>query len=94
MMTRYQLGANRERALKKKLEDEGYFVVRSSGSHTALDLVAFKPNSILLIQVKGKSHRAEGRRELGKVKPFLPPLAQAVLATKEFRKKGFKIEVV
>ena len=38
----YQKGARAERALKKKLETEGFFVIRSAGSKGKVDIAAFK----------------------------------------------------
>ena len=40
-MTQYQRGYRIERLAKKKLENKGYYVVRSAGSH-GIDLFAFK----------------------------------------------------
>jgi Holliday junction resolvase len=45
-------GADFERAVKKHLERNGYFVVRSAGSKGPVDLVALKAREILLIQAK------------------------------------------
>ena len=39
----YRNGANRERRLKKKFEADGWFVIRSSGSHGIVDLALFAP---------------------------------------------------
>lgn len=41
-MTQYQRGANFERLVKKKWEENGYYVIRSAGSHGIADLVAIK----------------------------------------------------
>ena len=51
-MSNYSKGANYERAVKKELEKEGYSVIRSAGSHGIFDLVAWKSDKILFIQVK------------------------------------------
>lgn len=42
-MTNYQRGAIFERRVKARLEACGYFVLRSAGSHSPVDLCAFKP---------------------------------------------------
>ena len=61
-MSNYSRGANLERKIKKRLESEGWFVVRSAGSKGLVDLVAFasgqKP---VFIQVKltGKLSKLE-----------------------------------
>lgn len=51
-MKRYRKGADKERRLKKKLEKEGYWVVRAAGSKGVADLVAIKDSQAYLIQVK------------------------------------------
>ena len=51
MVNQYRRGARVERLLRKKLESEGYYVVRSAGSKGAVDLVAWNYNHCLVIQV-------------------------------------------
>ena len=51
MVNQYRRGARIERLLRKKLESEGYYVVRSAGSKGAVDLVAWNMNRIIAIQV-------------------------------------------
>ena len=48
----YQKGVRYERQAKKELEQEGYIVTRSSGSHGKADLIAINKEKIRLIQVK------------------------------------------
>ena len=65
-MTNYARGANFERDVKRDLEGKGYLVIRSAGSHGAVDLVAFGPKyPVWFIQAKihGTMSPAE-RREL------------------------------
>jgi len=50
-VNQYRRGARVERILKKKLESEGYYVVRSAGSKGAVDLVAWNWHHCLAIQV-------------------------------------------
>lgn len=38
----YARGRAKEYRVKKQLESEGWFVIRSAGSHSIVDLVAFK----------------------------------------------------
>lgn len=52
-MSRYAKGARLERLARHELERRGYAVIRSAGSKGAVDLVAFSPHRILLVQVKG-----------------------------------------
>ena len=51
-MSNYSRGANFERRVKKYLENGGYLVIRSAGSHSPVDLVALRAGEVLLIQVK------------------------------------------
>ena len=48
----YRRGRALEYAVKKHLEEQGYFVVRSAGSKGPADLVALREGEILLIQCK------------------------------------------
>lgn len=54
MSTNYQRGANTERRVKRMLEDAGYMVFRTAGSHGTFDLaaVARDGSKVWLIQVK------------------------------------------
>ena len=56
-MTKYESGARVERKVRKILEDQGYYVVRSAGSKGAVDLVAWSDQDIRLIQVKATSNK-------------------------------------
>lgn len=51
-MTNYSRGANFERTVKADLEGQGYFVVRSAGSHGAVDLLALRLDDQLAVQCK------------------------------------------
>ena len=52
-MTRYSRGADFERKVKADLQANGWFVVRSAGSHGPVDLIAQAPGpSIAWIQCK------------------------------------------
>lgn len=52
-MTNYSRGADFERAVKADLEGKGWFVVRSAGSHGAVDLVAIGEGGVIrFIQAK------------------------------------------
>jgi len=79
MRTNYHKGREREHYIKKKLEKQGYFVIRSAGSHSPIDLVAIKKNEIRLIQ----SRKGKYIRPLEKLK--LKELESLI---------GLKIEVV
>lgn len=49
---KYQLGANLERRIMRKLESLGFVVIRSAGSHSFVDVVALKDGQAMLIQAK------------------------------------------
>ena len=57
----YARGANFERRVKKHLEVLRYQVIRSAGSHSPVDLVAFRQTRTLCVQCKlhGKISPAE-----------------------------------
>ena len=61
-MTRYEGGAELERAAKKVLEDNGYYVIRSAGSKGIIDLSAFKVGETLLIQCKTDGYLTPAER--------------------------------
>ena len=48
----YRKGADFERELKRRMETEGWFVVRSAGSKTPVDIVAIRSGFVRLIQCK------------------------------------------
>ena len=60
-MTNYQRGYRLELLAKRELIARGYYVVRSAGSHGAVDLVALADDHLLLIQVgtRGSKNAAD-----------------------------------
>ncbi len=52
MPSNYSRGASAEYRAATHLEQVGYFVIRSAGSHGPVDLVAVGPTGVRLIQVK------------------------------------------
>jgi len=60
-----QKGFRAEHYLRKKLEERGYYVIRSAGSHTAFDLIAGRHGHAVGIQVKHGN--AISRQEAEKV---------------------------
>ena len=49
----YQNGANFERKVKKELEEQGWWVARTAGSHSIVDLICIKRgNKPLMLQCK------------------------------------------
>lgn len=83
-MTRYAGGADFEREVRAALVADGYqLVIRSAGSKTKVDLVAFKPDQVLFVQCKrnGVCPPAE-RAELLRVAGLLPGVGVPVVASR------------
>ena len=51
-MTHYNSGRAFEWRVRDALTEDGYDVIRSAGSKTKVDLAAFKPGQLLLVQCK------------------------------------------
>ena len=49
---RYRQGSELELAVKRHLQDNGYYVVKSAGSKGVVDLVALKRGEVLVVQAK------------------------------------------
>ena len=62
-MSKYSVGANFERAAKKKLEKENWYVLRSAGSHSIVDLVCFRGGEVRLLQCKIDGYISPNERE-------------------------------
>lgn len=54
----YKKGRQFEYRVKRDLEQKGYFVIRSAGSHSPFDLIAFSQEGVLFIQCKTRKPRA------------------------------------
>ena len=80
-MTNYRNGRDFEWAVRDALIDDGYWVTRSAGSKTKVDLVAVKPGEVLFVQAKrdGKISPAE-RTALLELAAMLPGVAAPILA--------------
>lgn len=77
-MNRSAKGSRYESRSKEWLEAQGYTCVRSAGSKGAFDLVAFREDGILLVQVKfGRWASPEERAVMTSVP--IPPVARCVL---------------
>lgn len=101
MVTNYQRGYQVERRAFKELEEQGYYPIRASGSHTLFDIVAIplrnkklikeipKVKLIQLKRVKGKYYSFKKElKEMWAVKIF--PFAQKELWVRLDRMKGRK----
>ena len=85
MSSNYRNGADLERAAKRVLEDNGYYVIKSAGSKGIVDLAAFKPGEILFVQCKASGYVAPAERDK------LYDLAKSLYATAltaSWRKEG------
>lgn len=51
-MNNYRRGADFERRVQSYFQNRDYFVIRSAGSHSPIDLVALKAGEVKLIQCK------------------------------------------
>lgn len=80
-MTNYDAGRRFEWEVRDQLEADGYWVTRSAGSKTKVDLVAIKPGQVLLVQCKrdGKISPAE-RSEVVRVAALLPTVGVPIVA--------------
>ncbi len=84
-------GLNFERKVKRILENQGYFVVRSAGSKGVADLVALSKTKKLLISCREKGNFTKTEKSL-LLRKALEVNGQAVLAYKE--KGGVKLQVL
>ena len=80
----YRNGAERERRIKKRLEGEGWFCIRSAGSKSKVDLVCFKKATTNFPTVRFIQSKATG---------YLDPEEKAAKQALEQR-LGIKIEVM
>ncbi len=62
-MTHYDTGRRLEYKVRDDLRENGYEVIRSAGSKSPVDLVAFKAGQVLLVQVKNKRNPGPAERE-------------------------------
>jgi len=62
-MSKYSVGANFERRVKAKLEKENWFVLRSAGSHSVVDLFCFRDGEVRLVQCKVDGYISPNERE-------------------------------
>lgn len=82
-MTQYERGRRLEWEVKKLYEEMGYLCVRSAGSHSPFDVVAFGERDVVAIQCKltTKSTMKE-QKKLIALLASLPPCVSLVIATK------------
>lgn len=78
-MNKKSKGRRSEYKSKTLMEDNGYVCTRSAASNGTFDLVCFRKDSIILLQVK--SGRWPGRNEIKAVVKTNPPLAASSTST-------------
>jgi len=82
-MAQYHRGRAFEHAVRAQLVADGYDVIRSAGSKTKIDLVAFKTGQVLLIQCKVDGHCSPAERlALLRVAALLPNYSVPLIAWK------------
>lgn len=79
-MTHYAAGTAFEHVVRNDLHANGYWVMRSAGSKTKVDLIAIKPGQILLVQCKrdgriSPAERVELLRVAAMIDTAIPVLA-------------------
>jgi Holliday junction resolvase len=62
-MSRYSVGADFERTVRRTLESEGYLVIRSAGSKSPVDLVCFRAGEVIFVQCKTNGVMGKVERE-------------------------------
>lgn len=85
-MAQYHRGRAFEHAVRAALVAYGYFLIRSAGSKTKIDLVAIKTSQVLLVQCKLDGHCSPAERfELLRVASLLPNYSVPLIAWKQPR---------
>lgn len=83
-MAQYHRGRAFEHAVRAALVADGYDVIRSAGSKTKVDLVAFKADQVLFIQCKLDGHCSPAERlALLRVASLLPNYSVPLIAWKQ-----------
>ncbi len=84
-MTNYDAGRRFEYRVREDLRDNGYEVIRSAGSKTKVDLLAFKPGQVLLVQVKNTRNPGPAEREALVALSLCAPALVPIIATRGLR---------
>lgn len=63
MSRRYEQGVRDERDVRRDLAENGYWVVRSAGSKTPVDLIAWKSGELIFAQAKRDGRMSPAERE-------------------------------
>ena len=90
---KYEKGYRLELEARKMLEAAGYYVIRSAGSHSAVDLVAVSAYVVRFIQVGTKG--SKGKADIDKLKAIpCPTTVHKAMWLKVEGKAGFEVVVV
>jgi len=87
----YHIGARAEREFKRKLEQDGYVVIRSAGSKL-VDLVAAKNGEILVVSVK--VNKGPNKHEIEKIKKIAREFKAKVVVAVKVVGVGWKVETL
>jgi len=94
----YIRGRAIEYLAKKQLEKEGYYVIRSSGSHGACDICAFSMTHLKFIQLKRQKVEHSHKEELDEFTKLVVPISSDLIITREFwvwtDRKGFEVTLI
>lgn len=82
-MSKYSFGRQFEYTTKKSLEKLGFFVIRSAGSHGAIDILACKEEIVFAIQIK--TTRSKKKHTLNQLKKEFEPLIKQELPRNFFK---------
>ena len=88
---KYNKGRTFEYKVRKELEKRDYFVVRSAGSHTIVDLVAFSKNKnnefpVLLVQCKSGENKLS-KKEIKEIEELELEISGCFLLATEAKKR-------
>lgn len=84
-MTHYDSGRRLEYKVRDDLRENGYEVIRSAGSKSPVDLLAFKRRQVLLVQVKNKRNPGPSEREALVALALCAPVLVPIVATRGLR---------
>jgi len=86
----YIKGRNAEYYFKKKLESQGYAVIRTAGSHSPADLIAGNGNLVYAIQVKA-SKKKLSKDEQNELIEFAKKIRAVPVLIKKGKKWDWKV---
>ena len=92
MNKNYVRGRNFEYEIKRILENQGYYVVRSSGSHSKIDICAINDKEVLLIQAKRSKKSISDRSILTHYDSDLVVLQNLTVCPNVFKQLWVKVD--